>query len=94
MAQKMPPMAKAFIALMAMSMMILLAAAVAHVVVGVRINAGTLSLVSAEQWDLRLEAARRFGVQLYLFAIALGLGTIIYAIRFQSIRTREVARVN
>ncbi len=91
---KMPSTARAFIVLMAMAMMILLAAVVAHVVVGVQINAGTLSLVSAEQWDLWLEAARRFAVQLYLFAIALGLGTIIYVIRFQSIRIREIANAN
>lgn len=91
---KMPATAKAFIVLMAMSMMILLAAVIAHVVVGVQINAETLSLVDAEQWDLWLEAARRFAVQLYLFAIALGLGTIIYVIRYQSIRIREIAKTN
>ncbi len=89
---KMPVTAKAFIGLMAMAMMILMAAVIAHVVVGFQINAGDLSLVDAEQWDLWLEAARRFAVQLYLFAIALGLGTIIYVIRFQSIRIREIAR--
>ncbi len=89
---KMPATAKAFIGLMAMAMMILMAAVIAHVVVGFQINAGDLSLVDAEQWDLWLEAARRFAVQLYLFAIALGLGTIIYVIRFQSIRIREIAR--
>jgi hypothetical protein len=91
---KMPATAKAFIGLMAMAMMILMAAVIGHVVVGVQINAETLSLVDAEQWDIWLEAARRFAVQLYLFAIALGLGTIIYVIRFQSIRIREVADVN
>jgi hypothetical protein len=91
---KMPATAKAFTVLMAMSMMILLAAVIAHVVVGVQINAENLSLVDAEQWDLWLEAARRFAVQLYLFAIALGLGTIIYVIRYQSIRIREIAKTN
>ncbi len=89
---KMPATAKAFIGLMAMAMMILMAAVIGHVVVGVQINAETLSLVDAEQWDLWLEAARRFAVQLYLFAIALGLGTIIYVIRYQSIRIREIAK--
>jgi hypothetical protein len=89
---KMPVTAKAFIGLMAMAMMILMAAVIAHVVVGFQINAETLSLVDAEQWDLWLEAARRFAVQLYLFAIALGLATIIYVIRFQSIRIREIAK--
>ena len=89
---KMPATAKAFIGLMAMSMMVLMAAVIGHVIVGVQINAENLSLVDAEQWDLWLEAARRFAVQLYLFAIALGLATIIYVIRFQSIRIREVAK--
>ncbi len=89
---KMPATAKAFIGLMAMAMMVLMAAVIGHVVVGVQINAENLSLVDAEQWDLWLEAARRFAVQLYLFAIALGLATIIYVIRFQSIRIREVAK--
>ena len=91
---KMPATAKAFIGLMAMAMMILVAAVIAHVVVGVQINAENLSLVDVEQWDLWLEAARRFAVQLYLFAIALGLGTIIYVIRYQSIRIREIANTN
>ncbi len=90
---KMPATAKAFIGLMAMAMMILMAAVIGHIVVGVQINAETLSLVDAEQWDLWLETARRFAVQLYLFAIALGLATIIYVIRFQSIRIREIAKV-
>ncbi|MEA2024525.1 MAG: hypothetical protein U9N79_09585 [Actinomycetota bacterium] len=89
---KMPNTAKAFIGLMAMAMMILMAAVVGHVVVGVQISAETLSLVDAERWDIWLEAARRFAVQLYLFAIALGLGTIIYVIRYQSIRIREIAK--
>ncbi|MEA3510076.1 MAG: hypothetical protein U9R51_01450 [Actinomycetota bacterium] len=89
---KMPATAKAFIGLMAMAMMILMAVVIGHVVVGIQINAETLSLVDAEQWDIWLEAARRFAVQLYLFSIALGLATIIYVIRFQSIRIREIAK--
>ena len=88
---KMPATGRAFIGLMAMAMMILMAAVIGHVVVGVQINAETLSLVDAEQWDIWLEAARRFAVQLYLFSIALGLATIIYVVRFQSIRIREIA---
>jgi len=88
---KMPVTARVFIVLMAMAMMALLAAVIAHLVVGIQIDAGSLSLLEAERWDLWLEAARRLAVQVYLFAIALGLGTIIYVIRFQSIRIREVA---
>jgi len=88
---KMPATGRAFIGLMAMAMMILMAAVIGHVVVGVQISAETLSLVDADQWDIWLEAARRFAVQLYLFSIALGLATIIYVIRFQSIRIHEIA---
>ena len=88
---KMPATGRAFIGFMAMAMMFLMAAVIGHVIVGVQINAETLSLVDAGQWDIWLEAARRFAVQLYLFSIALGLATIIYVVRFQSIRIREIA---
>ena len=44
-----------------------------------------------EQWAIWLEGVRRFGTALYLFAIALGLGTIIHVLRFQAIRIRELA---
>jgi len=37
-----------------------------------------------------LEGFRRFGVGLYLLGIALGLGTIIHLLRFQSIRIRQL----
>ncbi len=88
---KMPGTSKAFIGLMAMAMMIILAAVVAHVVVGVSIAAGDWSAVTAEQWTIWLEAARRFGVVLYLFAITLGLVTIAKVIRYQTFRIRQVA---
>jgi hypothetical protein len=88
---KMPGTAKAFIGLMAMAMMIILAAVVLHVVAGVNIAAGDWSAVQAEQWTIWLEAARRFGVVLYLLAITLGLVTIAKVIRFQTFRLREVA---
>ena len=88
---KMPATGMAFIGLMAMAMMLLMAAVIGHVIVGLQINAGSMTLVRAEQWDIGLEAARRFAVQMYLFSIALGLATIIYVVRFQSIRIREIA---
>ena len=89
---KMPPTAKAFIGLMAMAMMIILAGAVAHIVVGAQIASGRASaLADSAQWAVWLEGIRRFGVALYLFAIALGLGTIIHVLRFQAIRIREIA---
>jgi hypothetical protein len=88
---KMPSTAKAFIILMAMAMMIILAAVVLHVVAGVNIGAGSWSEVQAEQWTIWLEAARRFGTILYLFAIMLGLVTIAKVIRYQTFRIRQVA---
>jgi hypothetical protein len=88
---KMPSTAKAFIILVAMAMMIIFAAVVLHVVAGVNIGAGSWSEVQAEQWTIWLEAARRFGTILYLFAIMLGLVTIAKVIRYQTFRIRQVA---
>jgi hypothetical protein len=88
---KMPGTAKGFIVLMAMAMMIILAAVILHVVAGVSIGAGDWTAVQAEQWTIWLEAARRFGVVLYLFAITLGLVTIAKVIRYQTFRIRQVA---
>lgn len=88
---KMPGTAKGFIVLMAMAMMIILAAVILHIVAGVSIGAGDWTAVQAEQWTIWLEAARRFGVVLYLFAITLGLVTIAKVIRYQTFRIRQVA---
>jgi hypothetical protein len=89
---RMPSTAKAFIGLMAMATMIILAGVVAHIVIGAQIASGSASvLADSEQWAIWLEGIRRFGVALYLFAIALGLGTIIHVLRFQAIRIRELA---
>lgn len=87
----MPNTAKAFITTMAMAMMLLLGAVVAHVVVGAGIASGDAALIAnAEQWSVGLEVARRFGTALYLFSILLGLTTIITAIRFQVDRLRSI----
>ncbi len=88
---KMPGTAKAFIGLMAMAMMVIVGAVVLHVVAGVSIAAGDWSAIKAEQWTIWLEAARRFGVVLYLFSITFGLVTIAKVIRFQTFRIRQVA---
>jgi hypothetical protein len=89
---RMPPTAKAFIGLMAMAMMTILAAVAAHIIIGAQIASGdTAALANSEQWAIWLEGIRRFGTALYLFAIALGLGTITHVLRFQAIRIRELA---
>lgn len=90
---KMPGMAKAFIVGMAMAMMIILAAVVLHVVAGLNIADGGVSAETIEQWSIWLEAARRFGVVLYLVSIMLGLGSIVQVLQFQGFRIREVANI-
>ncbi len=55
-------------------------------------SAGSLTLVQSEQWAAALEGVRRAGVAVYLFAISLGLGSIIHVLRFQAVRIRELAQ--
>ncbi len=88
----MPMIAKAFIATMAMAMMLLVSAVIAHIVVGVGIAGGDPQLLAdAERWSVGLEAVRRFGSVLYLFSILLGLATIATGIRFQVDRLRALS---
>ncbi len=88
---RMPGTAKAFIVLMAMGMMVLLAVVVLHVIAAAAIAGGSASaLANADRWAIWLEGVRRFGVALYLLAIAFGLSTIITVLRFQAVRIREL----
>jgi hypothetical protein len=88
---RMPSTAKAFIGLMAMSMMALVAAVVIHFTTAAGLTAGTISPADAETTAITLEAVRRLGVAGYLVAIALGLATIVEVVRFQTIRLHELA---
>ncbi|MEW5990449.1 MAG: hypothetical protein AB1736_03770 [Chloroflexota bacterium] len=88
---RMPPTAWAFIGLMAMAMMVILAGVAGNVVVGASIAGGSTDLLAqSDGWAIWFEGVRRIGVALYLVAIALGLATIIEALRFQAIRLREL----
>jgi hypothetical protein len=88
---RMPLTAWAFIGLMAMAMMVLLAGVAGNAAVGLSIAAGnTQALAQSESWATWFEGVRRVGVALYLVAIALGLATIIEALRFQAVRLREL----
>lgn len=88
---RMPRTGWAFIGLMAMAMMVVLAGVAGHLIVGGSIAAGSASLLAqSDGWAIWLEGIRRIGVALYLVAIALGLATIIGALRFQAIRLREL----
>lgn len=85
---KMPGTAKAFIVLMMMAMMTIAVAVILHFVVAA--NVGAWSEASVEQWTIVLEGVRRIGIAVYLMAIALGLGTIITVLRFQSVRVLQL----
>ncbi len=88
---RMLPIAKAFLGLMAMAMMILVGAVIAHVIIGIGILYGAPGAFdSAESSAIQLEAIRRIGVILYLVSIALGLASIAEVLRFQTIRLREL----
>lgn len=76
---------------MMLAMMVLVAAVIGHVIVGLGLASGDLALAIGEQWAIWLEGGRRVGVATYLLAISLGLATIVVVIRFQTIRLRELS---
>lgn len=84
----MPKTAKVFMLAMMMGMMTIAVMVVLHFVAAA--NVGTWTLESVENWATVLEGFRRLGVAMYLFGITFGLGTIIYVLRFQSIRIRQL----
>jgi len=87
---RMPLTAKLFLSAMAVAMLTVLAAVVLHFVFAADITNTPASLADSEQRFIVLEAIRRIGVAIYLIAIALGLGTVIHVLRFQSIRIRQL----
>jgi hypothetical protein len=89
---RMPVTARVFVASMTIGMMTILAGVLLHFVVAA--NVTTWSPESIEAWSEALEGVRRLGVGVYLFAITLGLGTIMTVLRFQAIRIREVANLS
>lgn len=89
---RMPLTAKVFIGLMMLAMMTILAAVVLHFVFAAQVHDNPASLKLAEDRFVVLEGVRRIGVAVYLFAILLGLATIIQVLRFQAVRVRELAR--
>lgn len=89
---RMPGTAKLFLALMMMAMMTLVVASILHFVFAADIDPTPASLADAEDRFVVLEGVRRLGVAVYLFAILLGLATIIRVLRFQAVRLRELPR--
>lgn len=86
----MPLTGKLFLGLMAMAMMTVLGAAIAHLVFAATVNSDSTSLAESEKWFVVLEGIRRIGVAVYLFSILLGLATISRVLLFQSSRVREL----
>jgi len=87
---KMPVTAKIFMLFMMMGMMTIGVSVVLHFVAAAGV--GTWELESVARWGEVLEGFRRFGVAMYLFGIAFGLGTITRVLRFQTIRVGQLAR--
>jgi hypothetical protein len=87
---RMPATAKLFLGLMAMATMTLVAASVLHFVFAADIQPTATSLADAEDRFVVLEGVRRLGVATYLFAILLGLASVIRVLRFQATRIREL----
>ena len=85
-----PGTAKAFLGLMALAMMTLVGAVVAHVIVGAGVANDGIGLERADQWAIWLEGVRRAGTAVFLFSIAFGLASIVTVVRFQIARLQEL----
>jgi hypothetical protein len=87
---KMPGTAKLFLMLMAVAMMTIVVASILHFVFAADIENTPASLADAEDRFVVLEGVRRTGVAVFLFAILLGLATVIRVLRFQATRMRQL----
>ena len=87
---RMPGTAKVFLALMAMAMMTLIGAVIAHFVIGSAVSSGSIGIDRAGQWAIWLEGVRRVGVATYLLSIGSGLAAIFTVVRFQTTRLTEL----
>ena len=87
---RMPALAKLFIALMAMGMMLILGAVAIHVVIAIQILGGAIDATTAQTYGEWLEGVRRFGASTYLLSIAFGLASIFTVLGFQVVRIGEL----
>ena len=98
----MPTTAWIFLGGMMMGMMLLVFAFAGHAYAAVQAHEAWINatgpnapdapfLGRAETWGTWLDGARRLGIGMYLASISLGLATIIKAIRFQTLRIKELA---
>jgi len=87
---RMPGSAMLFLGLMMAALGTLVVASVLHFVFAADIQNTAASLADAEDRFVVLEGVRRLGVAVFLFAILLGLATIIRVLRFQAVRMRQL----
>jgi hypothetical protein len=87
---KRPVTAWAFLGLMMMAMMTVLAAGALHVIWGFDVHNTAASLQLSGKRLTALAGVERLGIGMYLTAIAFGLATIIHVLRFQAKRIREL----
>ena len=88
---RMPATGRVFMILMMLSTATALFAIVAHVVVAFAVpSLDPSDLTRSTQWAVALGGVRRVAAAGYLLGISMGLATIIYVIRFQSVRIREL----
>jgi hypothetical protein len=87
---KRPLTAWAFLGLMMMGMMTVLAAGTLHVIWAFDVHHAAASLALSAKRFTGLAGVERLGIGVYLTAIAFGLATIIHVLRFQAKRIREL----
>ncbi len=87
---RLPLTGKLFLALMMAATATLVVASVLHLVFAAGVEPSGASLAAAEERFVVLEGVRRLGVAVYLFAILLGLATIVRVLRFQAARIRQL----
>ncbi len=87
---RLPLTGKLFLALMMAATATLVVASVLHLVFAADVESSGASLAASEERFVVLEGVRRLGVAIYLFAILLGLATIVRVLRFQAARIRQL----
>lgn len=87
-----PLTAWAFLGLMMMGMMVVLAAAVIHFIFAADVESTRASLAESADRFAVLAGVERLGIGMYLASIALGLATIIQVLRFQARRVRQLPK--
>lgn len=81
----------AFLGLMMMAMMTVLASSALHFVFAADITGSASSLAEADDRFTALAGVERLGLGMYLTAIVFGLATIVHVLRYQARRVRQLA---